>query len=163
MCIRDRFYADNPGRYGRLVVNDKSLVKIVEALDANDKEKNINLCNGGVMMVKAENLNKNLSLLDNENAKKEFILSDLVEINNNSGGSSTYIECSHEETLGVDTKKGLSKAEKIYQNRLRDAFMENGTTIMDPETVFFSWDTSCLLYTSPSPRDRQKSRMPSSA
>ena len=136
------FYTDNPGRYGRLVLNDKSLVKIVEALDANDKEKNINLCNGGVMMVKAENLNKNLSLLDNENAKKEFILSDLVEINNNSGGSSTYIECSHEETLGVDTKKGLSKAEKIYQNRLRDAFMENGTTIMDPETVFFSWDTS---------------------
>ena len=61
-------------------------------------------------------------MLDNKNAKKEFILSDLVEINNNSGGSSTYIECSHEETLGVDTKKGLSKAEKIYQNRLRDSF-----------------------------------------
>ena len=136
------FYTDNPGRYGRLVANDKSLVKIVEALDANDKERNINLCNGGVMIVKAESLNENLSLLKNENAKKEFILSDLVEINNNSGGSSTYIECPHEETLGVDTKKGLSRAEKIYQNRLRDGFMENGTTIMDPETVFFSWDTS---------------------
>ena len=136
------FDTDSPGRYGRLVVNDKSLVKIVEALDADEKEKNITLCNGGVMMIKAESLNKNLSLLNNDNAKKEFILSDLVEITNNSGGSSAYIECLHEETLGVDTKKGLSKAEKIYQNRLRDSFMENGTTIMDPETVFFSWDTS---------------------
>ena len=27
----------------------------------------------------------------------------------------------------------------------------------------YSGDTTCLLYTSPSPRDRQKSRMPSSA
>ena len=31
------------------------------------------------------------------------------------------------------------------------------------QTQSTDWDTSCLLYTSPSPRDRQKSRMPSSA
>ena len=136
------FFADEPGRYGRLVTKGSSLIKIVEALDANDEEKDIKLCNGGVMMVKAKNLNERLSLMGSDNAKNEIILSDLVEITNNSGESSAYIKCSHEETLGVDTKKGLSRAEKIYQNRLRDGFMSNGTTMLDPETVFFSWDTS---------------------
>ena len=64
-----------------------------------------------------------------------------IEINNNDGGRSSFLECDYEETIGVDSKKGLSKAEKIYQNRLRDSFMESGTTILDPETVFFSHDT----------------------
>jgi len=135
------FKTDNPGRYGRLLVKNKMLLKIVEALDANEDEKKITLCNGGIMIIKAERLKENLNLINNNNAKKEFILSDLVEINNNSGGLSSFIECDYEETIGVDSKKGLSKAEKIYQNKLRDKFMEAGTTILDPETVFFHHDT----------------------
>ena len=135
------FKTSDPGRYGRLLVSDNKLLKIVEALDANEEEKNITLCNGGVMIVKADKLKENLSLLDNNNAKKEYILSDLIEINNKNGGRSSILECDYEETIGVDSKKGLSKAEKIYQNKLRDSFMEAGTTILDPETVFFSHDT----------------------
>ena len=136
------FTTSDPGRYGRLITKDQSLLKIVEALDANDDQKKITLCNGGVMIVKAENLKENLSLLTDNNAKKELILSDLVEITNNIGGKSSYLDCNYEETLGVDTKKGLSKAEKIFQNKLRDTFLDNGTTMLDPDTVFFSWDTS---------------------
>ena len=135
------FETSDPGRYGRLLVSNNKLLKIVEALDANEEEKNITLCNGGVMIVKADKLKENLSLLNNNNAKKEYILSDLIEINNKNGGRSSFLECDYEETIGVDSKKGLSKAEKIYQNKLRDSFMEAGTTILDPETVFFSHDT----------------------
>ena len=105
------------------------------------KKKKITLCNGGIMIIKANKLKENLSLIKNNNVKKEYILSDLIEINNNDGGRSSFLECDYEETIGVDSKKGLSKAEKIYQNRLRDSFMESGTTILDPETVFFSHDT----------------------
>ena len=136
------FTTSDPGRYGRLITKDQSLLKIVEALDANDDQKKITLCNGGVMIVKAKNLKENLSLLTDNNAKKELILSDLVEITNNIGGKSSYLDCNYEETLGVDTKKGLSKAEKIFQNKLRNTFLDNGTTMLDPDTVFFSWDTS---------------------
>ena len=135
------FETNNPGRYGRLLVKDKKVLKIIEALDANEDEREITLCNGGVMIIKADRLKENLDFLNNNNSKKEFILSDLVEINNNSGGVSSFIECEHEETIGIDSKKGLSKAEKIYQNKLRAKFMEAGTTILDPETVFFSHDT----------------------
>ena len=135
------FETNNPGRYGRLLVKDKKVLKIIEALDANEDEREITLCNGGVMIIKADRLKENLDFLNNNNSKKEFILSDLVEINNNSGGVSSFIECEHEETIGIDSKKGLSKAEKIFQNKLRNKFMEAGTTILDPETVFFSHDT----------------------
>ena len=135
------FETNNPGRYGRLLVKDTKLLKIIEALDANEDEKKITLCNGGIMIIKADRLKENLNLLNNNNAKKEFILSDLIEINNNTGGVSSFVECDHEETIGIDSKKGLSKAEKIYQNKLRNNFMEAGTTILDPETVFFSHDT----------------------
>ena len=135
------FETSDPGRYGRLLVSNGKLLKIVEALDANEEEKKITLCNGGIMIIKANKLKENLSLIKNNNVKKEYILSDLIEINNNDGGRSSFLECDYEETIGVDSKKGLSKAEKIYQNRLRDSFMESGTTILDPETVFFSHDT----------------------
>ena len=135
------FETSDPGRYGRLLVTNGKLLKIVEALDANEEEKKITLCNGGIMIIKANKLKENLSLIKNNNVKKEYILSDLIEINNNDGGRSSFLECDYEETIGVDSKKGLSKAEKIYQNRLRDSFMESGTTILDPETVFFSHDT----------------------
>ena len=119
------FETSDPGRYGRLLVSNGKLLKIVEALDANEEEKKITLCNGGIMIIKANKLKENLSLIKN----------------NNDGGQSSFLECDYEETIGVDSKKGLSKAEKIYQNRLRDSFMESGTTILDPETVFFSHDT----------------------
>ena len=135
------FETSDPGRYGRLLVTNGKLLKIVEALDANEEEKKITLCNGGIMIIKANKLKENLSLIKNNNVKKEYILSDLIEINNNDGGRSSFLECDYEETIGVDSKKGLSKAEKIYQNRLRDSFMESGTTILDPETVFFCHDT----------------------
>jgi len=135
------FTTDKPGRYGRLVIKNNCLQKIVEFFDANKEEEKINLCNGGVMIVKARSLNENLSKLTNKNIKSEFILSDLVEIVNNSGGKSACVDCEHDETIGVDSKKGLSKAEGIYQNRLRDSFMDNGTTMLDPGTVFLSWDT----------------------
>ena len=64
------FETPDPGRYGRLLVTNNKLLKIVEALDANDEEKKITLCNGGVMIVKADKLKENLGLLKNNNTKK---------------------------------------------------------------------------------------------
>ena len=113
--------------------------KIVEFFDANKEDDFLSY--GSSTNIKARSLNENLSKLTNKNIKSEFILSDLVEIVNNSGGKSACVDCEHDETIGVDSKKGLSKAEGIYQNRLRDSFMDNGTTMLDPGTVFLSWDT----------------------
>ena len=59
--------------------------------------------------------------------------------------------------LGVE---GLNKAQlKAIIAKAETFFDENGQLINRPELDGYT----CLLYTSPSPRDRQKSRMPSSA
>ena len=133
------FEAENPKGYGRVILKDNKLHSIVEEINTTEKNKNIKLCNGGVMAFKNNDLGKLLGLLKNDNPKKEFILSDMVEVINNQGGTSEFIKC--EELFGIDTKIGLAKAEKEFQNRLRMKFMSEGVTLLDPESVFFQSDT----------------------
>ena len=135
------FKADNPEGYGRVIVRDGKLVSIVEEVNVNKENKDIDLCNGGVMALRNNNLKDLLGQLKDDNPKKEFILSDMVEIINSSNGKADFIECNHLEAFGVDTKKGLAKAEKEFQKTLRDKFMSQGVTILDPDTVFFHHDT----------------------
>ena len=135
------FKADNPEGYGRVIVKDGKLESIVEEVNTNKENKDINLCNGGVMALRNNNLKDLLGHLNDNNSKKEFILSDMVEIINSSNGKTDFIECDHLEAFGVDTKKGLAKAEKEFQKILRDKFMSQGVTILDPDSVFFHHDT----------------------
>ena len=135
------FEADNPKGYGRIILKDNKLHSIVEEINTTEKNKNIKLCNGGVMAFKNNDLGKLLGLLKNDNPKKEFILSDMVEVINNQGGTSEFIQCEELEIFGIDTKIGLAKAEKEFQNRLRMKFMSEGVTLLDPESVFFQSDT----------------------
>ena len=135
------FKADNPEGYGRVIVKDGNLKSIVEDASTNKESKDIDLCNGGVMALKNNNLKNLLDKLKDNNPKKEFILSDMVELINSSNGKTNFIKCNQLEAFGVDTKKGLAKAEKEFQRILRDKFMSQGVTILDPDTVFFHHDT----------------------
>ena len=135
------FKAENPEGYGRVIVRDGKLESIVEEVSTNKENKDIDLCNGGVMALRNNNLKDLLGQLKDDNPKKEFILSDMVEIINSSNGKADFIECNHLEAFGVDTKKGLAKAEKEFQKTLRNKFMSQGVTILDPDTVFFHHDT----------------------
>ena len=135
------FKADNPEGYGRVIVKDGNLESIVEEASTNKESKDIDLCNGGVMALKNNNLKNLLDQLKDNNPKKEFILSDMVELINSSNGKTNFIKCNQLEAFGVDTKKGLAKAEKEFQRILRDKFMSQGVTILDPDTVFFHHDT----------------------
>ena len=60
---------------------------------------------------------------------------------------------------------GTGKSKVLVDNiaMLYDKGKINGALIVAPKGVIGTWYNNCLLYTSPSPRDRQKSRMPSSA
>ena len=135
------FKADNPEGYGRVIVKDGNLKSIVEDASTNKESKDIDLCNGGVMALKNNNLKNLLDQLKDNNPKKEFILSDMVELINSSNGKTNFIKCNQLEAFGVDTKNGLAKAEKEFQTILRDKFMSQGVTILDPDTVFFHHDT----------------------
>lgn len=132
----------DPRKYGRLVLaKDGSLEKIVEFADATDAEKAITFCNSGVMIADAKALFQALSKLKNDNAKGEYYLTDVVGLVREGGHKIPVAKGAEEEFQGVNTKKELSQAEADLQNRLRDAAMDAGVTLIDPGSVHFSHDT----------------------
>ncbi|MGX9353389.1 bifunctional UDP-N-acetylglucosamine diphosphorylase/glucosamine-1-phosphate N-acetyltransferase GlmU (plasmid) [Shimia sp. W99] len=136
------FEADDPGRYGRLVTEGDRLMRIVEFKDATDAERDITLCNSGVVMADAQALFGLIDAVTNDNASGEYYLTDTVSIANAHGLKATTVSCPQAETMGVDSRSGLARAEALFQARARAALLEKGVTVQAPETVWLSFDTS---------------------
>ena len=128
-------------KYGRLVIEGDYLQKIVEFKDATQEEREIILCNSGVVAVKGDNIKELLSKINNNNASGEYYLTDIVDIANNQGLSCGFIKASESEVMGVNSRIDLSQAEQLKQSQLRQKFMADGVTLMDENSVYFSFDT----------------------
>ena len=135
------FEAADPGRYGRLVMAGEKLKKIVEFKDASDEERQITLCNSGVICVSSAILFDLIAAVGNDNASGEYYLTDIVEIAQRKGLSATSVICDESETLGVNSRVQLAEADAIFQNKARIALMEAGVTLHAPDTVYLSHDT----------------------
>lgn len=135
------FEAANPGRYGRLVTDGDELTRIVEAKDATPEELSITLCNSGVLMADATTLMTLLDRISNNNAQGEYYLTDVPELARQDGMTTSVVTCDEAETLGINTRAELAAAEKIFQSRARAEAFENGVTLADPATTYFSLDT----------------------
>lgn len=136
------FEPDDPGLYGRLVLGaDHALERIVEARDAEPLEREIRLCNGGIMAIDAALLFAMLDDIGNANAKGEYYLTDIVAVARERDRRCAVVRCDPVEPMGVDSRAGLAAAEAAMQARLRAAAMEGGATLVAPETVFLSHDT----------------------
>ena len=137
------FEAKDPGTYGRLISNAKgNLEKIVEVNEATAKEKAVTLCNSGVICADCKTLFSLLSEVKAENTKGEFYLTDIIAIARSRDLTCGIVACPEVETMGVDSREGLVLAEAIFQSRSRSDAIENGSTLLAPETVFFSQDTA---------------------
>ena len=135
------FEAADPGRYGRLVVEDGALTRIVEFKDATEAERAIRLCNSGVVMADAALLFDLVAAVGNDNAAGEYYLTDIVGIANARGLRAVAVTCDETETLGINTRAELAAAEAAFQARARAAAIEDGVTLVAPETVYFAQDT----------------------
>lgn len=135
------FEAEDPGRYGRLVVTSRGLERIVEFKDADAATREIALCNSGVMALEAGLLRQLLPRLTNENAAGEYYLTDLVAHARSEGRRVEVVTCDEEETLGINTRAELARAEALFQSRARARAMEDGVTLTDPGSVFFALDS----------------------
>lgn len=135
------FHAADPGRYGRLITDGATLDKIVEYKDASPEEREINLCNSGVICADAKVLFDLVAAVQPNNAAGEYYLTDIVAIARARGQSAGVVLCDEAETLGVNTRAQLADAERAFQNRARAEALENGVTLTAPETVFFALDT----------------------
>lgn len=135
------FEAVDPARYGRLIMKDDQLDRIVEFKDASDKERSVNLCNSGVIAANTDTLFDLISAVGDNNAAGEYYLTDVIGIARARGLSATVVRCDETETLGINSRAELSRAERLYQSQARHAAQGNGVTLTAPETVFFSHDT----------------------
>ena len=135
------FEAEDPGRYGRLVMQGSELLEIVEYKDANESVRSINFCNSGVVAADATILMELVNAVGNENAAKEYYLTDIVSIARARGLSTTAIACDEAETLGINSRAELAHAEATFQSRARREALDNGVSMPAPETVFFGFDT----------------------
>ncbi|MDG6095186.1 bifunctional UDP-N-acetylglucosamine diphosphorylase/glucosamine-1-phosphate N-acetyltransferase GlmU [Acetobacter sp. AN02] len=133
----------DPGRYGRVIVRDGMVERIVEWADASEEERAVPLCNAGVICARADDLRRWLEQIDNNNAKGEYYLTDVVALARRDGVAVRAVEAPEEELRGINSRVELAEAEAVIQTRFRRAAMEAGVTLTAPETVFFSHDT-CL-------------------
>lgn len=136
------FRPDDAAAYGRLLVDGDGYVeRIVEFKDANEAERAVDFCNSGIMAVDAEDLFTWLDEIDNDNAAGEYYLTDIVKVARDHGRGVVAIEAPESEVLGVNSREDLALAEAYFQEKARRTAMQGGATLLDPATVWFSWDT----------------------
>ena len=134
------FRTDNPFGYGRLIERDGELEAIREHKDATPEEQKINFCNAGLMAISGQRILEFLDAIENNNAKGEYYLTDVVEIAKRSGGKTIAIEAPRREVIGIDTRAGLAEVEHLWQQEKRRDMLLSGVSMIAPETVFLSHD-----------------------
>jgi bifunctional UDP-N-acetylglucosamine pyrophosphorylase/glucosamine-1-phosphate N-acetyltransferase len=136
------FRPADPTGYGRLIVRQGELTAIREEADASADERAIGLCNGGIMALAGADALAILERIGDANRKREFYLTDAVEIARTMKLGAVAVEVEEDDVRGINTKGQLAEAEAVAQGRLRAAALEAGVTLVAPETVFLCADTS---------------------
>ncbi|ODN69063.1 Bifunctional protein GlmU [Methylobrevis pamukkalensis] len=135
------FEPADPTGYGRLVIENDRLARIVEEKDADPLEKAIRLCNAGIMGFSGSHALALLEKIGNANAKGEYYLTDAVSLAAGSGLATRVVMGDAVEVQGVNDRIQLAAVEADFQARRRLEAMRDGATLVAPGTVFFSADT----------------------
>jgi len=133
---------DDPLKYGRIILGEGDhIAKMVEYKDATEEERAVRLCNSGMMAVRARDLFRWLGQVGNDNAAGEYYLPDVVNIAAAEGRAAVVIEGDPYETAGVNSRAELAHLELEWQRRRREQVLDEGATLIDPESVWFAYDT----------------------
>ncbi len=135
------FEANDPGRYGRLIMDGDRLERIVEFKDADATERAVTLCNSGVVCADAGLLFDLVAGVGCDNAAGEYYLTDIVALATARGLRAGVVLCPESETLGINTRAELAAAEAAFQTRARAEALDTGVTLLAPDTVHFALDT----------------------
>jgi bifunctional UDP-N-acetylglucosamine pyrophosphorylase/glucosamine-1-phosphate N-acetyltransferase len=132
----------DPLKYGRIILGQGDrIAKMVEYKDATEEERAVRLCNSGMMAVRAKDLFRWLGRVGNDNAAGEYYLPDIVNIAAAEGREAVVIEGDPYETAGVNSRAELAHLELEWQRRRREQVLDEGATLIDPESVWFAYDT----------------------
>ncbi len=131
---------DDSSGYGRVVIKDNEVEKIIEEKDASEKEKDIKCVNAGIYLFANDMLAEYLPRLSNDNAQQEYYITDIVELAKNDGFKIVPLYVKEENFKGVNSKYDLALAEVIMQNRIKKKFMESGVIMKLPDTIYIDAD-----------------------
>ena len=135
------FRPDDPAHYGRVLMHDGSVERIVEWADASEAERDEGLCNAGTFCAASSDMLRWLHDVRADNAKGEYYLTDVVALAHAEGACVAAVEAPAEEVAGINSRRELAVAESVVQARLRAAAMDAGVTMTDPSSVFLCADT----------------------
>lgn len=130
------FDLPNPDGYGRVIIKNGEVQKIVEQKDCTNDELNVNTVNAGIYLFNTNFLLESLPKLSNNNAQKEYYITDLVEMAVNDNKHVKPLIVSEENFKGVNSKLDLANAEAIHQNRIKKEFMKNGVIMRLADTIY---------------------------
>jgi bifunctional UDP-N-acetylglucosamine pyrophosphorylase/glucosamine-1-phosphate N-acetyltransferase len=137
------FEPADPLAYGRVIADDEGrIAKMVEYKDADEGERACRLCNSGLLAARSGDLFALLGQVGNDNAQGEYYLPDIVNIAIADGRACAVIVAqSADEVAGINSRAELAAAESRWQAARRQRAMDEGATLIAPETVFFAYDT----------------------
>jgi len=127
---------DSADGYGRVIIENGNVKKIVEQKDATPEELAITTANAGIYQFETKFLLENLPKLNNNNAQKEYYITDLVEMAISQGKVLKPLVVNEENFKGVNSKVELADAEVIHQNRIKKEFMKAGVIMRLPDTIY---------------------------
>lgn len=136
------FRPADPLAYGRIIADsDGTVRKMVEFKDASEDERACDLCNSGLIVAHSDDIWPLLEAVGNDNAQGEYYLPDVATGAIARGDKVVAIETAADEVAGINSRAELAMAEARSQAARRIRAMDEGATLIAPETVFFSWDT----------------------
>lgn len=129
---------DDAAHYGRIVRDEQGdFVQIVEAKDATEAQLTIQEINAGIYCFDNQLLFENIDKLKPNNAQKEYYLTDMVSLLKQAGQAVSCLCLEDSQSLsGINDPLELSKAEKVLQKRINEAWMKKGVQIIDPESTW---------------------------
>jgi bifunctional UDP-N-acetylglucosamine pyrophosphorylase/glucosamine-1-phosphate N-acetyltransferase len=128
--------------YGRIIAEgDGTVSKMVEHKDASTEERAVTLCNAGVLVAHSRNLWALLEAVGNDNAAGEYYLPDVATNAIARGARVAVVETGEDEVMGINSRAELAEAEARWQAQRRRRALDEGATLIAPETVWFAWDT----------------------
>lgn len=130
------FDLENPDGYGRVIISDVGVERIVEQKDATNEELQVTHVNAGIYSFKKSILETYLPKLSNANAQGEYYLTDVIALAKADHYKITPLLVDEEHFKGVNSKTDLAQAEMIMQRRIKTAWMDAGVSMQLPETIY---------------------------
>ncbi|TXH35719.1 MAG: UDP-N-acetylglucosamine diphosphorylase/glucosamine-1-phosphate N-acetyltransferase [Burkholderiaceae bacterium] len=134
----------DPSGYGRILRDGEQVLAIREHKDASEAERLVNEVYTGMMAVPTAWLKSALPRIGNDNAQKEYYLTDLVALAREDGVTVVSTLAANEgEVLGVNSPQQLAQLERLHQLAIAEQLMVQGVRLADPARLDVRGALSC--------------------